>query len=169
MFDETRNKEQLLHQVELKDQNNKVFYDKLKFIYIELPKFNKSDDELTTQFDKWLYIFKHLAELQNRPIALQEKIFKRFFEAAEIAKFSQDERQVYESSLKYYRDIKNVVDTSKEEGIKEGKQVGEKEKATEIAINLINLKMDNDTIVKATGLSLDQIHELRKSKKRKTS
>ena len=168
-FDETKNESQLLHQVELKDQNNKVFYDKLKFIYIELPKFNKSDDELTTQFDKWLYIFKHLAELQNRPIALQEKIFKRFFEAAEIAKFSQDERQVYESSLKYYRDIKNVVDTSKEEGIKEGKQVGEKEKATEIAINLINLKMDNDTIVKATGLSLDQIHELRKSKKRKTS
>ena len=167
-FDETRKDTQLLHHVELKDQNNKIFYDKLKFIYIELPKFSKTENELTTQFDKWLYIFKHLSELQNRPIALQEKIFKKFFETAEIAKFSPAERQVYENSLKYYRDIKNVVDTSKEEGIKEGikegKQKGEKEKAIEIALNLISLKMDDDTIAKATGLSIVQIQELRNSK-----
>ena len=163
-FDETRNDRQLLHQVELKDQNNKIFYDKLKFIYIELPKFNKTENELITQFDKWLYILKHLSELQNRPVALQEKIFKKFFETAEIAKFTPSERQVYENSLKYYRDIKNVVDTSKEEGIKEGKQKGEKEKAVEIALNLISLKMDEDTIAKATGLSIVQIQELRNSK-----
>jgi predicted transposase/invertase (TIGR01784 family) len=60
------------------------------------------------------------------------------------------------------------VDTSKEEGIKEGikegKQKGEKEKAIEIALNLISLKMDDDTIAKATGLSIVQIQELRNSK-----
>lgn len=160
VFDETRDEDQLLHQVELKDQSNKVFYDKLKFIYIELPKFNKTDHELTTQFDKWLYVFKHLAELQNRPVALQEKIFKRFFEAAEIAKFSPDERQVYESSLKYYRDIKNVVDTSKEEGIKEGKQ----EEKVEIAKKSIDSGLDDKTIASITGLHIDQIQELRKLK-----
>ncbi len=36
------------------------------------------------------------------------------FEAAEIARFTPKEREAYEESLKYYRDIKNVVDTSRE-------------------------------------------------------
>ena len=152
VIDESRNDSELIHHIELKDQHNKIFYDKLKFIYVELPKFNKEENELTTQFDKWLYVFKHLAELQNRPASLQEKIFNKLFEAAEIAKFSLDERQVYESSLKYYRDIKNVVDTSKEEGIKEG------------LARVVMLMHSNGKVVieieESTGLSEKEIQEI---------
>jgi hypothetical protein len=50
---------------------------------------------------------------------LQERVFKQLFEVAEIAKFTQEERMAYEESLKYYRDMKNVIDTSREEGRKE--------------------------------------------------
>jgi len=56
-----------------------------------------------------------LAKLQDRPVALQEKIFTKLFAAAEIAKYSREEREIYENSLKYYRDIKNVVDTAYED------------------------------------------------------
>ena len=66
--------------------------------------------------NKWLYVFRHLAKLNNRPTALQEKVFGKLFEAAEIARFTPEEKEAYEESLKYYRDLKNVVDTSKEEG-----------------------------------------------------
>jgi len=120
IFDEHKSEEELLHIVELKNQRCEVFYDKLKFIYIELPKFKKQEDELETQFDKWLFVFRHLSNLQTRPAKLQDRVFQKLFEAAEIAKFSSEERDAYEESLKYYRDLKNVVNTSKMEGVKEG-------------------------------------------------
>ena len=52
--------------------------------------------------------------------ALKERIFTKLFEEAEIAKFSQQELREYEDSLKAYRDIKNSIDTAKEEGREEG-------------------------------------------------
>ena len=117
-------KEELLHTISLKDQNCNEFYNKLKFIYIELPKFTKQESELSTQLDKWLYAFNHLSNLDTRPKKLKEQIFEKLFEVAEVAKFTREEREAYENSLKYYRDIKNVVDTSWEEGHLEGIEIG---------------------------------------------
>lgn len=71
-----------------------------------------------------MYILRHLSELQERPKKLQERVFKKLFEAAEIANFTPQEREEYEESLKHYRDIKNVVDASKEEGRQEGREEG---------------------------------------------
>jgi predicted transposase/invertase (TIGR01784 family) len=112
------------HVVNLKDQNCKVFYDKLTFIYLEMPNFTKTEDELETPYDKWLFVLKNLQKLQDRPIKLQEKIFQRLFETAEIAKFSPEEKEQYEDSLKVYRDLKNVIDTAFDEGKTEGKTEG---------------------------------------------
>ena len=58
---------------------------------------------------------------------------KKLFQAAEIAKFSKEERVQYENSVKYYRDIKNVVDTSHEEGREEGRVEGREEERVEVA------------------------------------
>ena len=167
IFDDHKTDKNLLHIVELKNQRCEVFYDKLKFIYLELPKFKKKEEELKTRFDKWLYVFTHLSELQNRPKKLQERIFNRLFEAAEIAKFSKKEREAYEESLKNYRDIKNIVDTSREEGLQEGReeglQKGRKEREIEIVKNCVLAKMNNSTISSITGLDIAVIQEIRKS------
>ena len=104
------------HIVELKNQRCEVFYDKLKYIYIELPKFKKSLEELETHFDKWMYLLKHLADLTDRPTVLQEEIFNELFETAEIANFTRNDQEVYENSLKYYRDWYSVSASLKEEG-----------------------------------------------------
>ena len=148
IFDDHKSEKELLHIIELKNQRCEVFYDKLKFIYIELPKFKKEEADLETQFDKWLFVFRHLANLQNRPPKLQDKIFKKLFEAAEIAKFTLEEREAYEESLKYYRDLKNVVDTSREEGIKE------------VAKKMKDKGMSNLEISELTGLNNDEINKL---------
>jgi predicted transposase/invertase (TIGR01784 family) len=123
IFDDHKNENKLLHIIQLKDQECQVFYDKLKFIYIELPKFTKTLGQLTTHFDKWLYLLKHLAELSDRPQPLQEEIFNDLFDAAEIANFSPTEQDTYQNSLKYYRDMNNVVDTAREEGREEGRAI----------------------------------------------
>ncbi|MCB1659150.1 MAG: PD-(D/E)XK nuclease family transposase [Pseudomonadales bacterium] len=114
----------VVHTVQLKNQHNKLFYDKLTFIYITLPQFKKDLNELKTIQDKWFYAFRHLAELDAIPSQLQEKVFLQLFEAANIAKFNPVERQAYEDSLKYYRDLKNVTDTARDEGKEEGIEIG---------------------------------------------
>ena len=152
VFDDHKLEDELLHVVELKNQRCEVFYDKLKFIYIELPKFKKSEGELETQFDKWLFVFRHLSDLQDRPKKLQDKVFQKLFEAAEIAKFSPEEREAYEESLKYYRDLKNVVDTSKMEGVKEG--------IREVAKQMKNNGESIEKIIRYTNLTEKEIGEL---------
>jgi len=113
------------HEVKLMDTRQKeVFYDKLTFIYLEMPKFNKTEAELETHFDKWMYVIKNLPWLESRPAKLQEKIFEQAFKAAEIAKFTHKEAMAYETSLKYYRDLKNVIDTGYQDGMEKGKIAG---------------------------------------------
>jgi predicted transposase/invertase (TIGR01784 family) len=120
IFDDHQGDETFLHIVELKNQRCEVFYEKLKFIYIELPKFTKSLDQLQTHFDKWMFLLRHLAELTDRPQPLEEGVFPELFAAAEIANFSRTEQETYQNSLKYYRDMNNVVDTARQEGRQEG-------------------------------------------------
>jgi predicted transposase/invertase (TIGR01784 family) len=152
VFAEDKDDPEVCHWVQLKDQGNRVFYDKLTFIYLEMPKFTKSEAELETNFDKWLYVLKRLPELTRRPARLQGKVFGKLFQTAELAKFNRQEREQYEQSLKYYRDMKNVVDTAAQEA--------ELKKATEIARNLLQMNLPMADIIRATGLSEAEIKAL---------
>jgi predicted transposase/invertase (TIGR01784 family) len=101
---------QYIHHVQLSDtETGKVFYDKLTFIYLELPKFKKEEKELVTMLDKWMYVFKNLALLQERPKALQERVFRRLFRVAEIENLNPEERVAYRQSQKHYWDMNNVI------------------------------------------------------------
>jgi len=147
-FDEHKGEPDIVHLVELKNQNCEVFYDKLKFIYVELPKFTKTLEELDTHFDKWLYLLRHLSKLEQPPEKLQQEIFLQLFEVAEVAKYSKEEREAYHQSKKRYLDIKNVVDTALLDGIKL------------VAKNLKSTGMSIQEITKNTGLSEREIEEL---------
>ena len=154
------------HEVKLMDTATKeVFYDKLVFIYLEMPKFTKQENELESLFDKWLYVIRNLAALMERPRVLQEKVFAHLFEAAEIAKFSKGERYEYEESLKAYRDWFSVMATAelrgeergKEKGLKEGLEKGRIEERLRNARGLKARGVDADIIAQVTGLSEDDI------------
>ena len=113
------------HEVQLTDSKTReVFYDKLTFIYLEMPKFNKKEEELDSMFDKWLFVLRNLTRLMEKPATLQERVFTRFFEAAEIAKFTVEEYHHYETSLKVYRDWRNTIDFAVQKATKEGEQKG---------------------------------------------
>ncbi|MGB0560215.1 MAG: Rpn family recombination-promoting nuclease/putative transposase [Spirulinaceae cyanobacterium] len=132
VFTEHKEQTELIHTVKLKDQKCRVFYDKLTFIYIELPKFTKSLEHLDSQLDKWLYVLRHLSELSDRPQLLQDSVFNQLFEVAEIANFSPTEQGSYQNSLKYYRDLDNVVNTSRQEGWQEGRELGREEERSRL-------------------------------------
>jgi hypothetical protein len=100
VFDQDKNElEKYRYDIKFCDiETNKIFYDKLTFIYLEIPKFTKELSELETRFEKWLYAFKNFHKLDKLPIELQEKIFERLFELAEIAKFTPTQIDAYEES-----------------------------------------------------------------------
>jgi predicted transposase/invertase (TIGR01784 family) len=58
------------------------------------------------------------------PDILKEQVFLKGFEIARIANFNEKELAEYEDSLKIYRDLKGVIDTSFEEGEKVGFEKG---------------------------------------------
>ena len=140
-------------------ETHEVFYDKLTFIYLEVPKFRKTEQELETQFDRWMFILKHLHHLQKRPVELQHRVFKKLFEIAEISKLTKEDMRAYEQSQKVMWDNYAVLETMKKEGIDIGIDRGKEL----VAINMIKEKADFDFIARITGLSLEKIEALAKN------
>ncbi len=123
---------------------------------------------------------KNLSRLDNRPAALREKIFSKLFDAAAVARFTPMELREYEDSLKAYRDIKNSLDTAKEEGREEGLEEGlakgreeglakgreeglAKGRAEGIALvakAMYAKGMDVDTIASMVGMAKDEVERL---------
>ena len=158
-------KDQVFHDVKLRYPDGKVFYDKLNFIYLEMPNFHKKEEELETRLDKWLFFIKNLRDFQDIPrIFRNEVVFLSAFEKAEVAKYSPEERARYEYSVKVYRDLKNVIDsaaqTARNEGIAEGKAKGKTEKAKEMAKALKDEGIAITIIIKASGLTREEIEAL---------
>ena len=152
-------KSEVVHTIKHKNQNGKVFYDKLTFIYLEMPNFKLSEAELKTRLDKWLYFIKHLEDFQTIPAIFSDEIFNQAFEKAELAKLAPADWDKYEYSLKIFRDNKAVfdyydiaIDTAFDEGKLEGKN--------EIAKSARQMGLAIDDIIKLTGLTKEQIEKL---------
>lgn len=124
VFDDTH-KKQYIHDVQLiETKTGKVFNDKLRFIYIEMPKFSKEEKNLKTHLEKWMYVLKNLSKLEEMPPKVKERVFEKLFNSAEIANYSKQEREAYMQSQKYANDWKNVLDTTLQEGLEKGLEMG---------------------------------------------
>jgi predicted transposase/invertase (TIGR01784 family) len=107
---EDHDDEQYLHEICLMNKNTgKIFYPKLEYKFIVLPKFTKSEEALTTDLDRWLFLLKNLVSMQKMPVYLRKSIFEKVFKIAEVNKLNKEERMSYDSSLKAKWDYENVI------------------------------------------------------------
>ena len=141
-------KSEVVHTIKLKNQHGKTFYDKLTFIYLEMPNFKQKETELETRLDKWLYFIKYLEDFQTIPTIIADEVFSQAFEKAELAKFGQAELANYENSLKIYRDLKGVIDTAFSDG------------KSEVAKIMKSEGEPVEMIMKYTGLTREEIERL---------
>jgi predicted transposase/invertase (TIGR01784 family) len=155
-YESEQEKSEFVHSIKLKNQNGKVFYEKLTYIYLEMPNFNRSESDLSTRLDKWLYFIKHLEDFQTIPTIFRDEVFTQAFEKAELAKYGQADLDNYENSLKTYRDLKGVIDTAFDEGKLEGKL----ERSIEVAKSAKQIGLSTADIMKLTGLSESEIDKL---------
>ena len=163
-------KDTINHDIGLLDkQTHKVFNNKLTFKYVEISKFDKSIEELKSNYDKWIYVLQNLSRLDRQPTYLQTAVFTRLFKQAEIAGFTRTELREYEDSLKAFRDMRNTLDNAKKEGREEGREEGleeglikgERNKAMEIAAKMKAKGFSVDDIVQMTGLSADEVKKIK--------
>ena len=143
---------EVVHTIKLKNQNGKTFYEKLTYIYLEMPNFKMVESELNSRLDQWLFFIKNLEDFQSIPSIFSDEIFTKAFEKAELAKFGQGDLDSYENSLKIYRDLKGVIDTAFDEGKQEGRQ--------EIARALKENGVSSEIIIRSTGLTEGEIDNL---------
>ena len=141
----------------LETKTLKRMTDKLEFVFVEVAKFNKREDELETDLDKWLYLLKNMSTLLERPAALRDRVFGRLFDVAEYARLDDEERKNYVEAMNTARDTYNQIAYALKKG-------GEK-KAYEIAQKMIALGIDFNTIFSATGLTMEEITGISENKK----
>ena len=132
----------------LETKTLKRMTDKLEFVFVEVAKFNKSEDELETDLDKWLYLLKNMSTLLERPAALRDRVFGRLFDVAEYARLDNEERKKYVEAMNTTRDTFNMIAYAR------------KENSYEIARRMIDKGLDMDIILDVTGLTKEDIAKI---------
>lgn len=140
---------EVVHTHTLKDQHNRQVYKKLTYIYLEMPNFNKKEQELENRLDKWLYFIKNLENFQVIPeIFKNEVVFKEAIDKAELSKMSEADLAAYYAGLKAYRDNISIINTAKYE------------EKYEMAKKCLKKGMQLVDIADITGLTEDEIRNI---------
>ena len=164
-------------------ETGELFSEKFRQIFIALPLFKKSEEECETNFERWIYILNNMETLKRLPFKARKAVFEKLEEIADVASMSPKERELYDNSVKVYRDYLVTMDAAEKEGIKKGMKEGMKEglkkgleegleeglkKGREEALNIfqtaIDMKkqgIDNQLIAEKTGLPLSLIESLK--------
>jgi predicted transposase/invertase (TIGR01784 family) len=133
------------------------------FTFIELPKFNKSIDELNTIIEKWCYFFKHAEETKETDLTKivgSDLVIKEAYEELNSLSWTEEERNTYEKELKSDRDFIGIIGAAKEEGEKIGIEKGEINAKVEVAKNLKKIGILIEDIHTATGLTIEELEKL---------
>ena len=112
----------------------------------------------------------------ERPAALQERVFTRLFEQAEVSKFNAQDRMLYEDSVNAYRDIINAINTAKKDSFAEGRAEGHAEghaegraegiaegiefSKVEIARKMLRRGMEADEVAEVMDMTIQEIKEM---------
>jgi len=173
---EPKDKARLIHRVALRDQQTKaLFYDKLNFIYVQLPAFDKILSNLENPLDKWLFLIKNVHRLEETPAEMQQQPFLTLFERSQRAKMTDQEYINYIASMKRRLDYQNTIDYARQEGIdhglvqglaqglEKGEKAGRSKEQINIARKLLAEGCELDMVHRVTGVSLDVLRGLGES------
>ena len=160
-YDEAKERRKLYSLVSYKDQDGDEFTDRVKMVFLQMPLFTKTESQLETQKDKWLFFLKNLDSFEEIPAILRVPVFEKAFATAEYVNYSPALQEAYQNDLKVYRDNVNVLETAQIESEVKGRAEGRAERNIEIARNLKEKGLDAALIAETTGLSLAEVKRLK--------
>ena len=147
--------------------SDSMFSDKLRFIYLSLPFFDKSEEECETGFEKLIYVLKYMEMdevFKNLPLAEQKKMLDHLAKLPDVRFLSSEEREKYDESIKavddYYSGLYGSYVEGEEKGIAKGRAEGELSKGLTVARNLLAMGMSWSQIMQITGLTEEELKPL---------
>ncbi len=159
------NQNYLTHHLILDTETHEHALKHLSFHFIELVKFNKKLEELTTVLDKWIYFLRHAEDLKKIPTKLNDSILSEAFDVLEQGNWSTQELFAYDAYLDTIRTTASQIESAKrigkEDGHVKGKADGKREEKIAIARELLDV-LDVETIAKKTKLTIHEVEELKK-------
>ena len=167
-----KNSDELINRFKLLEKKHFIQYsDDIELIFIELPKFNKTEQELISIQDKWVYFIKNAGNLDYMPKNLNQELEKAFSIANE-ANLSEEELElqhkkkdwiyIQKSSIEYATKtgLQQGLEQGLEKGLEQGLEQGEWKEKLKIIENAIRIGLPMQTIIELTGLDEEQISSL---------
>ena len=159
--------------VALMDMKSKEpFSGDMRMIFLQLPYFEKDADACENNFERWIYVLKHMEALNKLPWVAKNPIFRRLAEIGEVSALSKEERIQYDAYIRIFRDnlyamegaeevgMRKGLKAGIEQGLVRGRAEGRAEGILATARNFKALGISNEDIQKATGLSMEDIENL---------
>ena len=164
------------HSFFIKDEKNRTLTNKVGLFYINLCNFAAQQPEVTDGMRSWMSLLKNMQAMNEEDYRKQEGIFRELMDECRIEKLDTMEKENYEKSILEYEDVREAVEYAKElsfaEGVEKGIEKGietglEKGLAQGVrngllqaAANLLKMGISIADVVKATGLSEEEVREL---------
>ena len=133
----------------------------LEFNFIELPKFTKSESELETPAEKWIYFLQHADDLDRVPENTNIPALQEAYEVAAQHTWTREELDIYEAQEFKIAVNENVIQTAMMDGIAKGREEGALFEKQTIAKGMLAEGLSIEMISKLTGLSDIEIEELK--------
>ncbi len=151
-FDMFNDSSEVITNFKLLEKKQFINYsDDIELIFIELPKFNKTEEELENITDQWIYFIKNAGSLEYIPKNMDTCVVEAL-QSVNEASMSKNELESQHKRKEFIYIQKSAIELAKEQG--------ENKRTIEIAKNLLDV-LDNETISLKTGLSEEEIKKLR--------
>lgn len=140
------------------DHSGIAFIDDIEVHVIELTKLDQQAVPLEEGgLVNWLLFLKGADKTNWEALTMKEPMLKKAMDTLEFLSQDAAARMAYDARMKALSDEKSRI----EGAMTAGEAKGRAEEKAETAIKLLELGVDVDTIVKATGLSVEEIRALR--------
>ena len=142
------------------EKTGKRLSDKMHFSFLQLPVFQKEEDECENDFERWIYILNNMETFQRMPFLAQNAVFRKLAEISDISTLSKEEHRKYDESIKRYRDTMAAFDYAVKDGFAKGEAKGEVKERAKLVSNMFKSGMSIANIAACTGLPEEELVQL---------
>ena len=142
------------------EKTGKRLSDKMHFSFLQLPVFQKEEDECENDFERWIYILNNMETFQRMPFLAQNAVFRKLAEISDISTLSKEEHKKYDESIKRYRDTMAAFDYAVKDGFAKGEAKGEVKERAKLVSNMFKSGMSIANIATCTGLTEEELAQL---------
>ena len=114
--------------------------------------------QLPSLKEKWCYVIKNMWRMTDDDIPMSDTTFRELYEECKLSKLSDMEKEEYAKSILEYDDVKDAIEYNRKLSKEEGREEGRLAALLQTAKNLLDLGLPMTDIMKATGLTEEQIH-----------